>query len=166
MAPTIRHARAACFSVALLAGVALPAPSFADATIFLGANGTPSNRPVRGIAVGVGLLIVAFEFEYAGASEDQEAGAPSLRTGMGNVLLQTPVAFAGLQPYVTAGAGAYRETLDSHGQTGVGTNVGAGVKVSLAGPLRLRVDYRVFRLGSGARYSPAHRVYGGLNLKF
>ena len=37
---------------------------------------------------------------------------------------------------------------------------------ALAGPLRLRVDYRVFRLGTGARYSPSHRIYAGLNLKF
>jgi hypothetical protein len=44
-------------------------------------------------------------------------------------------------------------------------NTGGGVKVSLAGPLRLRVDYRVFKLGSGALYSPAHRIYAGLNLK-
>jgi hypothetical protein len=34
------------------------------------------------------------------------------------------------------------------------------------GPLRLRVDYRAFKLGSGALYSPAHRGYAGLNLKF
>ena len=37
---------------------------------------------------------------------------------------------------------------------------------SLVGPLRLRVDYRVFKLGSGALYSPAHRVYAGLNVRF
>ena len=41
-----------------------------------------------------------------------------------------------------------------------------GVKVSLAGPFRLRVDYRIFKLGSGALNSPTHRVYAGLNLKF
>jgi hypothetical protein len=40
------------------------------------------------------------------------------------------------------------------------------VKVTLAGPIRLRVDYRVFKLGSGALYTPAHRIYAGLNLKF
>ena len=39
------------------------------------------------------------------------------------------------------------------------------MKVKLAGPIRLRVDYRVFKLGSGALYSPAHRIYAGLNLK-
>ncbi len=40
------------------------------------------------------------------------------------------------------------------------------MKVTLAGPIRLRVDYRLLKLGSGALYSPAHRVYAGLNLKF
>jgi hypothetical protein len=45
-------------------------------------------------------------------------------------------------------------------------NNGLGVKVNLLGPVRLRVDYRVFRLGRDALHSPAHRVYAGLNLKF
>jgi hypothetical protein len=40
------------------------------------------------------------------------------------------------------------------------------VKVSLLGPVRLRIDYRVLKLGSGAVTSPSHRVYAGLNLKF
>jgi hypothetical protein len=40
------------------------------------------------------------------------------------------------------------------------------VKIDLIGPLRLRVDYRVLKLGSGALVSPAHRIYAGLNLKF
>jgi hypothetical protein len=40
------------------------------------------------------------------------------------------------------------------------------VKIALVGPLRLRVDYRVFNLGSGALNSPAHRIYTGLNLSF
>ena len=85
---------------------------------------------------------------------------------MGDALLQSPIPIFGFQPYVTTGGGIYRETLGAHQQTGAGTNVGGGVKVTLAGPLRLRVDYRVFKLGSGALYSPAHRFYAGLNLKF
>ena len=39
------------------------APARADITAFLGANMTPENRQMRGVAVGVGFLIVAFEFE-------------------------------------------------------------------------------------------------------
>jgi hypothetical protein len=38
--------------------------------------------------------------------------------------------------------------------------------VNLIGPIRLRIDYRVFKLGDGALYTPAHRIYAGLNLKF
>jgi hypothetical protein len=141
-------------------------PARADATAFIGANTTPSNRPVKGFSVGMGLIIVAFEFEYAKTSDDVAAMAPSLKTFMGNVLLQSPLPIFGLQPYVTTGGGIYRETLGAHQDTAAGTNVGGGVKVSLAGPLRLRVDYRVFKLGSGALSSPAHRIYAGLNLKF
>jgi len=142
------------------------APARADATLFIGANTTPSNRPVKGFAAGMGLIIIAFEFEYATTSDDAAAAAPSLKTFMGDALLQTPIAIFGFQPYVTTGGGAYRETLGVHQDTSFGTNIGGGVKVSLAGPLRLRVDYRVFKLRSGALYSPAHRFYAGLNLKF
>ncbi len=138
----------------------------ADATVFIGANLSPSNRVAKGFAVGMGLVIVAFEFEYSATRPTIASGAPSLKTGMGNVLLQTPVPIFGFQPYVTAGGGIYRETLGAHQDTSFGTNTGGGVKISLAGPLRLRVDYRVFTLGSGALYSPAHRFYAGLNLKF
>ena len=141
-------------------------PVWADATVFVGANLTPTNRAVRGGALGAGLLIIGFEGEYAFTPDDPEAAAPSLVTGSGNVLLQTPFAVLGLQPYVTTGAGLYREKLGTHQDTSLALNTGGGVKVSLVGPLRLRVDYRVFKLGSGALSSPAHRIYLGLNLKF
>ena len=150
--------------VALVATATQPAR--ADATAFLGANTTPANRPVKGFAVGVGLIVVAFEFEYATTSDDAPATAPALKTFMGNVLAQAPIPILGFQPYFTTGGGIYRETLGTHQDTGPGTNVGGGVKMSLAGPLRLRVDYRLFKLGSGALNSPAHRIYAGLNLKF
>lgn len=141
-------------------------PALADITVFIGANTTPANRQLRGVAMGAGLLVVAFEFEYANTSDDPAALAPSLKTGMGNVLFQTPVAFMGIQPYFTTGAGIYREELGAHQDTGIGFNAGGGAKISLIGPVRLRVDYRVFKLGGGALNSPAHRVYVGLNLKF
>ena len=140
-------------------------PARADITGFLGANTTPANRQVRGLALGAGLLIVGIEFEYAFTPDDPSATAPSLKTGMGNVLLQTPGSFSGVQPYFTTGGGLYRERLGARVDTSFGVNIGGGVKVTLIGPLRLRVDYRVFKLGSGALYSPAHRVYIGLNVK-
>jgi hypothetical protein len=144
-------------------------PARADATVFIGANMTPENRLVQGVSAGIGLLMVAFEFEYANtrdATDPLGTAAPALRTGMGNVLLQAPFQIVGFQPYVTAGGGLYRETLGTSEHTGFASNIGAGVKVSLAGPLRLRVDYRIFKLEGGALYSPAHRVYAGLNLRF
>jgi opacity protein-like surface antigen len=138
----------------------------ADITAFLGANTTPANRPVLGAALGAGFVVIAFEFEYASTPSDVNAGAPELKTGMGNVLLQTPGAFFGFQPYFTTGTGIYHEVLGLHSDTGVGFNTGGGAKISLIGPLKLRVDYRVIKLGSGALYSPAHRIYAGLNLSF
>ena len=141
-------------------------PAFADVTAFLGTNTTPANRQVLGGAVGFGLLIVAFELEYTFTTDDPDATAPSLKIGSGNLLIQTPVAIFGVQPYFTTGGGVYSETLGTHTARGFAPNTGGGVKVSLAGPLKVRVDYRVFKLGSGALYSPAHRVYAGLNLSF
>jgi opacity protein-like surface antigen len=164
MSVTPNLARAAA-AVLLVAGLASPAR--ADITGFIGANTTPDNRVARGAAIGTGLLVVGFEFEYSATAESTVAPlAPSLKTGMANVLLQTPLPVLGFQPYFTSGAGIYRETLGDHHDTGFGLNTGGGVKISLIGPLRLRVDYRVFKLGGGALYSPAHRVYAGLNLKF
>jgi len=144
----------------------LPAPASADFTAFVGATPTPSTRALRGFAAGVGLLIVGFEFEYASANEDADSSAPSLRTGMGNVLLQTPVAIAGFQPYFTTGAGGYRERLGERQETSVGVNVGGGVKISIVGPLRLRLDYRIVSLRGEPLHSEVHRWYAGANLKF
>ena len=144
----------------------LPATASADFTAFLGVNPTPSSRVVRGLAGGVGLLIVGFEFEYASTSEDLDELAPALRTFMFNGLVQTPVPIAGMQFYATAGGGGYRETLDAESETHVGINVGGGVKLTLAGPLRLRLDYRVFTLQGEARHPRPQRFYAGLNLKF
>jgi opacity protein-like surface antigen len=160
----MRSVRVAMLAV-LLTGLAAR-PSFADITGFIGANITPKSRHTEGFAVGGGLLILGFEFEYASAPEEPASQAPSLNSGMGNVLLQAPFSIYGFQPYATAGAGIYRESLGTHQQTGLGLNTGGGVKITLAGPVRLRLDYRVFKLGDGAIDSPVHRVYVGLNLKF
>lgn len=141
-------------------------PAFADATIFIGTNSTPANRQVKGFALGIGLLVIAFEFEYSSTSEEPLDGAPALRTGMGNLVLQTPFAIMGFQPYLTSGGGVYRETLDPQQETGFGINSGGGVKISLVGPVRARVDYRVFKLRGEPLHDTVHRVYAGLNLKF
>jgi hypothetical protein len=150
----------------LLACLAFPSRASADFTAFLGSNFTPSNRLTTGLSAGFGLLIVGFEFEYANSREDLSELAPELRTFMFNGLLQTPFPIAGMQFYGTAGGGIYHESLDDDSETQFGINVGGGVKMSLAGPLRLRLDYRVFTLSGDARHSKPQRFYAGLNVKF
>jgi hypothetical protein len=148
--------------LALAISCAVARPARADATVFIGANTSPANRQVRGFSIGMGLLIVGFEFEYASTAEDPTALAPGLKTGTGNLLLQTPVEIFGVQPYFVTGGGFYSETLGAHDDTGFAVNTGGGVKIALAGPLRARVDYRVFRLGSGGGGgAPPPHPWGG-----
>jgi hypothetical protein len=159
----MRLVRPLLVSLILLAGAR---PAFADVTAFLGTATAPSNRTTRGFAIGGGLAIVGFEFEYADTIEAPLEGAPSLRTGMGNVYVQTPVAIMGLQPYLTTGGGIYRERLGTGSETHIGVNNGGGVKISLVGPVRARIDYRVFTLRGSPVESTVHRLYAGVNLKF
>ena len=153
----------------LLTGVALlafSAPAFADATLFAGSAVTPANRPVKGVALGASFLVVGVEFEFADASESVENAAPAIRTGMGNLLVQTPIPIARSQFYLTTGGGLYRERLGQRQETHFGANVGGGAKISLTGPLRARLDYRVFRLRGEPIHPVVHRFYAGLNLAF
>jgi opacity protein-like surface antigen len=179
--------------IALLALAMLtlgPHSAHADLTAFIGAafSGKPQDTVggesrtslTRGLSFGVGLLIVGFEFEWAHTSgEDvgdgsctvigfRAACAPALTTAMGNVLLQTPRGLGPVQVYGTIGAGAYRERFDvvDESTTNFGTNFGGGVKISLLGPLRVRVDYRIFKLSGDAVYETPQRLYVGANLAF
>jgi opacity protein-like surface antigen len=161
-----RLSRLLPFACCLVLLPLFPSNAAADVTAFLGVNPTPTNRTARGFAVGMGLVVVGFEFEYARTGEDLDELSPELRTFMFNGLVQTPFPIAGLQFYGTAGGGVYRETLDEDSETSVGVNVGGGVKMSLIGPLQLRLDYRVFTLRGDAHHSRPHRFYAGLNLKF
>jgi hypothetical protein len=154
-----------CFGILVLLAL-FPATAYADLTGFVGTTSTPANRTAKGFAIGFGLLVVGFEFEFSDTAEAPDDGAPSLRTGMGNVLLQTPVPIMGLQPYFTTGGGAYRERLGEQQETHVGLNTGGGVKISLLGPVRARLDYRVFKLRGEPLHSTVHRLYAGINLAF
>jgi hypothetical protein len=145
---------------------AVPRTASADVTAFLGITPTPENRALRGFAFGFGLLIIGFEFEYANTVEDAEEGLPSLQTGSGNVLIQTPIEVSGVSLYGTAGGGLYRERLVDQQETHFSSNIGGGAKIRLAGPLRVRLDYRVFRLQGEPLHQTYHRFYAGANLSF
>ena len=141
-------------------------PAFGDATVFVGSTTTPTNRAVKGLALGAGLVVIGFEFEFAQTPEIVEKASPSLRTGMGNILLQTPIPIAGIQFYWTTGAGLFRERLGTLEETNFGFNNGGGVKIALLGPVRARLDYRLFNLRGSPMHSKVHRVYAGLNFAF
>ena len=161
--------------------MAVASPARADLTAFVGSQSNPSTRMTRGVSGGSGFLIVAFEGEYAQAGGDDVCPllspgiecAPSVRTIMFNGLVQTPRGILPkVQLYATLGGGYYRirfEPIDLQ-ETGFGTNLGGGVKIDLVGPLRLRLDYRVFKLTDqfAARgvESTSQRFYAGANIAF
>ena len=151
-------------AVLFLAGSARPA--HADITAFLGLSPTPERHFLRGFSGGLSLLIVGFEFEFSDLAEDDIDGLPGLKTYSGNVFAQTPIEIKGTQFYATAGAGAYRETLGAAEETHVGINLGGGVKIRLLGPLRVRLDYRVFQLRGSPLFSTYQRFYAGGNIAF
>ena len=138
-------------------------PARADVTAFLGLSPTPDNHLLRGFSGGVSLIVIGFEFEYANLSEDDAEQLPGLKTYSGNVLVQTPTS---TQLYATIGAGGYQEKLGDTQETHVGINIGGGVKIPLLGPLRVRVDYRVFQLRGAPIHSTYQRFYVGGNVAF
>ena len=162
-AGTMRMRRAV---LALVLIAVTPTIAHADVTAFLGRNSAGDNRAVtRGFAFGVSLLVVGFEFEYANSNEDLTDATPSLRTTSGNVFVQTfglPV----VQLYATTGGGFYREKLANDQETAFLLNNGGGIKITIAGPIRARVDYRVFTLKGNPRHATVQRLYAGVNVAF
>jgi opacity protein-like surface antigen len=180
--------RAALAALVIVAGAT---PARADLTGFIGGSSQSrapgsvvssdperSFRTTTGLAVGFGLLIVGFELEWAhtggdsfgenACSDVKVTCVPSLTTVMGNLLVQTPRGVLPVQLYGTVGGGGYRERyspLDEN-DYGFGTNVGGGVKINLVGPLRLRLDYRIFKLGNDSYHGTPQRFYAGANLAF
>jgi hypothetical protein len=150
----------------LLVALAVPRPASADITGFLGFCPSVGTRAAKGLAVSGGFAIVGFEFEYSDISESAGKRAPGLRTGMANVFIQTPVELAGFRLYATAGGGFYAEDLGVASEKNVAVNVGGGFKRKLAGPFRLRVDYRVFKLSGSPLNDTYHRMYAGVSLSF
>jgi opacity protein-like surface antigen len=171
----MRFGRLLAPALLLLAVAATPAR--ADLTAFIGAQTSPSTRVSKGLAIGAGVLVLGFEFEYAQVNGDDTCPAarstiecaPTVRTGMANVLVQTPRGVVPkMQLYATVGGGIFRERFEALDiqETNVGTNLGGGAKIELAGPLRLRLDYRVFKFGGSAVYDKPQRFSIGVNLAF
>ena len=157
-------ARIFAVSLGLLAMTAVPAR--ADITAFLGLSPTPERHTVKGFSGGLSLVIVGFEFEYSHLGEDTPQALPGLKTYSANVLIQTPIEVKGTQFYATAGAGGYQEYLGPREETYASLNFGGGIKVRVLGPVRLRLDYRVFQLKGQPLYPTYQRFYAGANFAF
>jgi hypothetical protein len=150
-----------------LAALALtPSPAAADATAFYGVATTTVTRPATGLAIAVKIILVGIEFEYAHMDERYPEHVPGVNSTMFNLVLSTPTK---VKIYFTTGGGLSHETLGAASEWGFGTNIGGGVKIPLAGPLRIRIDYRLFNVhGSipGSVDKRQQRIYGGLNFAF
>ncbi len=80
--------------------------------------------------------------------------------------MQTPIEVMGTQFYATAGARGLSRNARRREETHFGTNIGGGAKIKLLGPIRVRLDYRIFRLQGSPMHSTYQRFYAGANLKF
>jgi hypothetical protein len=149
-----------------LALLATPHDATADVTAFLGLSPTPGAHLARGVSGGFGFIVVAFEVEVARLTEQEDDERPGLTTGMGNLLVQTPLEVSRTQFYATTGIGIYRERLSERQATSVAANLGGGLKIRVAGPLKLRLDYRLFRLRGDPLHDTYHRLYAGATLGF
>jgi hypothetical protein len=147
-------------TLTLMALLFRPAPARADLTAFWGFSPTPVDRQSRGFSIGASKTLLGGEFEWANTTEKTPSAAPGLKTYMFNGMLITPGHKA--QIYLTAGWGRYRETLGVTEDSGFTTNVGGGLKIRLLGPIKLRLDYRVFSLRGTPLVKTPKRFYAGI----
>ena len=152
-------------SLALLLLSAGAGSASADLTVFAG-HATPDHA-TRGAAVGISLRPVGLEFEYAGMPSAGPDANPTRQTGLFNLIFGAPLdRIRRFEVYGAVGGGLYRERRAAHAETNLAAGAGAGVNISLRGPLRLRIDYRLLVLRGATVHRRPHRVYAGLNLPF
>ena len=159
--------RAGCrlsFTLLLLLGAGA-GPASADLTVFAGR--TAPDHTTHGAALGISLRPVGLEFEYAGMPAAGSDEKPARRTGLFNLIFSTPLnRIRRLQLYGAVGGGLYHERAEPHAETNLAASAGGGVSISLAGPLRLRIDYRFLVLRDATSDRRPRRVYAGLNMLF
>ena len=82
------------------------------------------------------------------------------------MLVQTPIEVHGHAVLWHCRRGRLSGELGALEETHFGTNIGGGAKIKLLGPLRVRLDYRIFRLQGAPIHDDYQRFYVGANLKF
>ena len=119
---------------------------------------TPENRTALGFSGGIGLLIVGFEFEYANMTEDDRTRSQGCGPGPATCFCRRRSISGGVSSMGPPAAVPINEELRDQSETNAAANFGGGAKINLVGPLRLRLDYRVFKLQG----SPALRDLSSL----
>ena len=109
---------------------------------------------------------VSVEFEYLRSRSDPVASGSGIATFAGNILVQPLQQRSRFQFYGTLGVGLYSVMRDYQGSTDSARNIGGGAKVTLAGPWKLRMDYRAFLLAGTGGEQLAHRFYVGIAAGF
>jgi hypothetical protein len=150
-------------------------PAHADATAYFGTLVSGAFRPSIGFAVGRFMTetgsIVGFEID---STETRDRSGTDIWMFGGSLLAQSKARGRRPQFYGALGTGIYGQVNDDgrgSGLVGIG-NVGGGVKFTLAGPLKIRLDYRFVFLGSAEHSSLAslprfpQRATAGLSLAF
>jgi hypothetical protein len=157
--------------VMLLAAAA--APASADATLSFGLQTTSAPHPTIAIAWGRWPGTVGFELEYAGTVGRATEARPSVGTITVNALVLTPVRVRSARVYALAGFGLYGEQGGGRGSGEVAAkDIGVGMKIPLSGPLKFRLDYRLFLLGPGdgspgsPRSHHPRRLSAAISLRF
>jgi hypothetical protein len=158
---------------AIAASAQLPfIPTNPDVTVFIGPM-IPTGRPAIAVAIGDGGSMVRIELEYAGTLGTATSTPASAGSLSCNILVQSRPSTRGVQFYGTVGYGLYGETYEDGISVGdfEARNIGGGAKIKLAGPLRMRLDYRIFMLSDIADISEGlvvrkhpQRFFVGLNL--
>jgi hypothetical protein len=121
-----------------------PVSARADATVLVGLTSVDDPRPSYAFSFGYRPSAVGFEIEYVSTMPgDYSAG------GIFASVIVQPVTISKVQIFTVGGVGVWGEGFEGGKRTGVLTagNIGGGALVPLSGPLRLRLDYRLFLLG-------------------
>lgn len=159
--------RAGFAMILLLVGVA---PAAADLTFAVGMQRPSAPHPSVAVAWGWWPGTVGFEIEYAGSVGRASNSTPSTGSASVNLLVRTPWRIGAGRVYAVGGIAAYGEQRPSGGVGAVeAIDLGAGTTLRLAGPLHLRLDYRMFVLGRGEGRSKSalpQRLAAALSLSF
>jgi hypothetical protein len=159
----------------LLAGAR---PAMADATVFAGTIATGTQRRVVGGAFGFFPRatggVTGFEVEVMRTLGEAARGHYDLDGGGASLIVQWNALSRRVKFFGLGGGGVYSGTIGENDQFGgvFAGHAGGGVKVAIAGPLNVRLDYRVYFLSSTIE-SPARdidmrprRLAAGLALAF